>query len=75
MLKTSTVVVSGAIILAPSHSAPEASVASAQTFRGTILGTVTDPNGAVVPAATITVKNTSTGLESASGNIFYSKTH
>ena len=36
---------------------------SAQTFRGTILGTVTDPNGAVVAGATITVKNTSTGLE------------
>ena len=40
-----------------------AAVASAQTFRGTILGTVTDPNGAVVAGATITVKNTSTGLE------------
>ena len=26
-------------------------VVSAQTFRGTILGTVTDPNGAVVPGA------------------------
>jgi hypothetical protein len=40
-----------------------ASVVPAQTFRGTILGTVTDPNGAVVPGAKITVKNTSTGLE------------
>ncbi|HET8781742.1 MAG TPA: carboxypeptidase regulatory-like domain-containing protein, partial [Pyrinomonadaceae bacterium] len=39
------------------------SLASAQTFRGTILGTVTDPSGAVVPNATITVRNTSTGLE------------
>src|ERR1051325_8179094 len=38
-------------------------VVSAQTFRGTILGTVTDPNGAVVAGATITVKNTSTGIE------------
>ena len=28
-----------------------------QTFRGTILGTVTDPSGAVVAGATITVKN------------------
>jgi outer membrane receptor protein involved in Fe transport len=36
---------------------------SAQTFRGTILGTVTDPNGAVVSGATVTVKNTGTGLE------------
>jgi hypothetical protein len=40
-----------------------AAVISAQTFRGTILGTVTDPNGAVVSGAKITVKNTSTGLE------------
>ena len=35
----------------------------AQTFRGTILGTVTDPNGAVVPNATITAKNVGTGIE------------
>ena len=40
-----------------------ASFVPAQTFRGTILGTVTDPNGAVVPRAKVTVKNTSTGLE------------
>src|SRR4051794_29750159 len=36
---------------------------SAQTFRGTILGTVTDPSGAVVAGARVTVKNTGTGLE------------
>jgi Carboxypeptidase regulatory-like domain/TonB-dependent Receptor Plug Domain len=46
---------------------------SAQTFRGTILGTVTDPSGAVVAGAKVTVKNTGTGLErsaetSADGN-------
>ncbi len=40
-----------------------ASVVPAQTFRGTILGTVTDQNGAVVAGAKVTVKNTSTGLE------------
>ena len=34
----------------------------AQTFRGTILGTVTDTTGAVVPGATITVRNVNTGL-------------
>jgi hypothetical protein len=39
------------------------SVASAQTFRGTILGTVTDPNAAVVAGAKVIVKNTDTGLE------------
>jgi len=35
----------------------------AQTFRGTILGTVTDPQGAVVSAAKVTVHNVDTGLE------------
>src|SRR5215813_5645497 len=40
-----------------------ATAVSAQTFRGTILGTVTDPNGAVVSGATVTVKNMATGLE------------
>jgi Carboxypeptidase regulatory-like domain/TonB-dependent Receptor Plug Domain len=38
---------------------------SAQTFRGTILGTVTDPSGAVVSGAKVMVKNTGTGLERA----------
>ena len=37
--------------------------ASAQTFRGTILGTVTDPQGAVVQGAAVTARNTATGLE------------
>src|SRR5271170_4058180 len=36
--------------------------ASAQTFRGTILGTVTDSSGASVAGATVTVKNIGTGL-------------
>ena len=36
---------------------------SAQTFRGTILGTVTDPSGAVLPGVKVTVKNVATGLE------------
>src|SRR5579864_5509029 len=35
----------------------------AQTFRGTILGTVTDPQGAVVAGAKVTVRNVNTGLE------------
>ena len=35
----------------------------AQTFRGTILGTVTDASGAVVPGATVKVHNTNTGLD------------
>jgi outer membrane receptor protein involved in Fe transport len=34
-----------------------------QTFRGIILGIVTDPSGAVVAGATVKVKNVATGLE------------
>ncbi len=34
----------------------------AQTFRGTILGTVTDVSGAAVPGATVTAQNADTGL-------------
>lgn len=37
--------------------------ASAQSFRGKILGTVTDPNGAVIQGASVTAKNVGTGLE------------
>ncbi|MGA7170471.1 MAG: carboxypeptidase regulatory-like domain-containing protein [Candidatus Sulfotelmatobacter sp.] len=36
---------------------------TAQTFRGTILGTATDASGAVLAGATVTVKNVGTGLE------------
>lgn len=35
----------------------------AQTFRGTILGTVTDPQGAVIAGAKVTIHNVNTGLE------------
>ena len=37
--------------------------AAAQTITGTIAGDVTDSTGAVVPNATITVRNVGTGLE------------
>src|SRR5271169_6789182 len=36
---------------------------AAQSFRGTILGSVTDAQGAVVAGAKVTVKNVGTGLE------------
>ncbi|MBI3653898.1 MAG: TonB-dependent receptor [Acidobacteria bacterium] len=35
----------------------------AQTFRGKILGTVTDPQGAAIAGATIKAKNINTGIE------------
>jgi outer membrane receptor protein involved in Fe transport len=35
---------------------------NAQTFRGTILGIVTDSSGGAVPGATVTIKNLDTGL-------------
>jgi hypothetical protein len=37
--------------------------ASAQTFRGTILGTVTDAGGGTVGGASVSVRNADTGLE------------
>ncbi len=39
-----------------------ARTASAQVLYGSIVGTLTDETGAVVPKATVTVTNTSTGL-------------
>lgn len=36
---------------------------AAQTFRGSIMGTVTDSTGAVMPNAKVTLKNLDTGLE------------
>lgn len=38
-------------------------LAQAQTFRGTVLGTVTDADGAVIGGASITAKNIDTGIE------------
>ena len=38
-------------------------IAQAQTFRGTILGTVTDNSGAVISGARVTARNAGTGLE------------
>ena len=35
----------------------------AQTFRGTVLGTVTDPSGAVVSGANVVVRNVNTGQD------------
>src|SRR5881398_2956759 len=40
--------------------------ASAQEFRGSIIGQITDPNGAAVPGATVTIKNIETNAETTS---------
>lgn len=40
-----------------------ASAACAQEFRSTLTGRVTDPSGAVVPGALVTVTNTATGVQ------------
>jgi hypothetical protein len=55
VLKTASVIFLIFALLAPP--------AAAQTFRGTILGTVTDPQGAVVADAKVTARNVATGLE------------
>jgi hypothetical protein len=44
------------------------SAAFAQTDRGTITGTISDPAGAVVPNATVEVKNSDTGLTYTAGS-------
>ena len=38
------------------------SAATAQEFRGTITGVVSDPNGAIVPNATVVIKNVETNI-------------
>ena len=48
------------VLMAASMLAAPGSLA--QTFRGTVIGTVTDSSGAAVPGATVTVKNEDTGL-------------
>lgn len=40
-----------------------APAAPAQTFRGTILGSVTDPVGGIIPGASVRVRNVETGIE------------
>jgi hypothetical protein len=40
-----------------------AAIVVGQTFRGTILGSVTDPSGAFISGATVKIRNIATGLE------------
>lgn len=50
-------------ILALFLAFPVFTFAQSQATTGTVQGTVTDPNGAIVAGASITVKNTETGFE------------
>jgi hypothetical protein len=50
------------VLLAVLFAAVAAGLLHAQNFRGGINGTVVDPSGAVVPAATIDLANTDTGV-------------
>ncbi|HXF42770.1 MAG TPA: TonB-dependent receptor, partial [Pyrinomonadaceae bacterium] len=55
LLKTAALAVSIFLICAAS--------VLAQEFRGSITGTVTDPNGAIIPGAKVSIKNLATGVE------------
>ncbi|MGO9319121.1 MAG: carboxypeptidase regulatory-like domain-containing protein [Terracidiphilus sp.] len=62
-MKCRTIAISGAIaILFAFLSSISAPAAMAQTFRGSIQGTITDSSGAVVPGAQVKVISPSTGL-------------
>ena len=54
--------VASTIMLILALACAAAAPLAAQTFRGTILGTVTDPNGAVVPGAEVMAINVGTGI-------------
>ena len=68
-LWTSIVIAACALIIA------FAGPSTAQTFRGTILGTVTDPNGAVVPEAIVTARNVGTGIERSTASDEFRELH
>ena len=55
--------ISRLVVLSFLLAAVSASILSAQTFRGTLLGTITDATGAVIPGVSISVKNMDTGIE------------
>ena len=38
-------------------------IGGAQEFRGSITGKVTDPNGAIIPGASVTIKNVETNVQ------------
>jgi outer membrane receptor protein involved in Fe transport len=62
VLRLNSGYLAGAIFSVFTLLALAAPPAGAQTFRGTILGTVTDASGAAIAGATVTAKNQDTGV-------------
>lgn len=58
----SSILTSGLLILAAALTVCIVAPASGQTVTGTVLGTVTDNTGGVMPGVTVTAKNTATGF-------------
>ena len=52
-----------AAILAPAVSVTTATPAYTQNLYGTLIGNVTDAQGANIPGVTVTIKDENTGLE------------
>ena len=57
-----TAITSGRVFCAGLLLAIAAFTATAQEFRGSLAGKITDPNGAVVPGSKVEIKNTETGI-------------
>jgi len=55
------------LVLSVFLAAVSTSILTAQTFRGTLLGTVADPTGAVISGASISVKNDRPDIQLLSG--------
>jgi len=62
---TTAIVLACVILFGSATPGVVAHTGGAQTFRGTIVGTVTDVNGGAIPDAAVRARNISTGLERA----------
>ncbi|HEX6731799.1 MAG TPA: TonB-dependent receptor, partial [Pyrinomonadaceae bacterium] len=61
-----TAITSGRVFCAGLLLIIAAFTATAQEFRGSLAGKITDPNGAVVPGTKVEIKNTETGIVASS---------
>src|SRR5882724_3069590 len=62
---TSAVALTGLILFGSASAGVLVRPSGVQTFRGTIVGTVSDVNGGAIPDAAVTARNISTGLDRA----------